>query len=130
MRVEIRCDTDEPSTQKRTKARHDPATLRVMQETLGQESSQHSARQRRGDPPPSYTEGSEEEEKIEEEEGTESDEVEDDTYEQPQSLLTAMEWGPQKRSLATSPIPRRATKPHTPNKAKRLHVHLPSTSKE
>jgi hypothetical protein len=30
MRVKIRHDTDEPSTQMRTKARHDPATLRVV----------------------------------------------------------------------------------------------------
>jgi hypothetical protein len=83
MRVKIRRDTDEPSSQRRTKARHDPATLWVVQEALGQESSQHSTRLRRGDSPPSYAEGSEEEE-IEEEEGTESDddEVEDDTYEQ------------------------------------------------
>jgi hypothetical protein len=62
MRVKIKHDMDEPSTQRRTKARHDPATLRVVQETLGQEFSQHSARTKRGDPPPSYAEGSDEEE--------------------------------------------------------------------
>jgi hypothetical protein len=89
MRVKIRRDTDEPSTQRRTMARHDPTTLRVVQETLGQEYSQHSARPRRGDPLPSYVEGSDEEEEIEEE-GTESDddELEDDTYEQPPRAST------------------------------------------
>jgi hypothetical protein len=39
MRVEIRCEMEEPTTQRRTKARHDPTTLRVVQEALGQESS-------------------------------------------------------------------------------------------
>jgi hypothetical protein len=83
MRVKIRCETDEPSTQRRTKARHDPTALRAVQEALGQEGSQRSSRPRRGDPPPSYAEGSDVE--IEEEERTESDddEVEGDTYEQP-----------------------------------------------
>jgi hypothetical protein len=83
MRVKIRHESEEPSTQRRTKARHDPAALRAVQEALGQEGSQRSTRPRRGDPPPSYAERSEEE--IEEEERTESDddEVEDDTNEQP-----------------------------------------------
>jgi hypothetical protein len=53
------------------------------QEALGQEISQRSFRPRRGDPPPTYAEGSEEEIEEEEEERTESDddEVEDETYE-------------------------------------------------
>jgi hypothetical protein len=87
MRVEIRRETEEPSTQRRTKARHNPAALRAVQEALGQEGSQRSSRPRRGDPPPSYAEGSDDEIE-EEEERTESDddEVEDDTYEQPPSL--------------------------------------------
>jgi hypothetical protein len=84
VRVKVRRDNEEPSTQRRTKARHDPAALRAVQEALGQESSQRSSRPRRGDPPPSYAEGSEEEiVEEEEEERTESDddEVEDETYE-------------------------------------------------
>jgi hypothetical protein len=83
MRVKIRRKTEEPSTQRRTKARHDPAALRVVQETLAQEGSQRSSRPRRGDPPPSYVEGSEEEIEEEEEERTESDggDEEDETYE-------------------------------------------------
>jgi hypothetical protein len=85
MRVKIRRETEEPSTQRRTKARHDPTALRVVQEALGQEGSQHSSRPRRGDPHPSYAEGSDDEIEEEEEERTESDDdgVEDDTYEQP-----------------------------------------------
>jgi hypothetical protein len=39
MRVKIRREIEEPSTQRRTKARHDPTTLRVVQEALGQEGS-------------------------------------------------------------------------------------------
>jgi hypothetical protein len=85
VRVKISRGNEEPSTQRRTKARHDPSALRAVQEALGQESSQRSSRPRRGDPPPSYAEGSEEEiEEEEEEERTESDddEVEDETYEE------------------------------------------------
>jgi hypothetical protein len=85
MRVKIRRETEEPSTQRRTKARHDPAALRAVQEALGQEGYQRSSRPRRGDPPPSYAEGSEEEiEEEEEEERTESDggDEDDETYEQ------------------------------------------------
>jgi hypothetical protein len=99
---------------------------------LGQESSQRSARPRRGDPPPSYAEGSEEEE-IKEEEGIESDdddEVEDDTYVQPTEPPRAMGRAQLKRRLVTCPIPRRATKPPTYNKAERPIVHLPSINKE
>jgi hypothetical protein len=83
MRVKIRRETEEPSTQRRTKTRHDPAALRAVQEELGQGGSQRSSRPRRGDPPPSYVEGSEEEIE-EEEERIESDggEEEDETYEQ------------------------------------------------
>jgi hypothetical protein len=83
VRVKVRHETEEPFTQRRTKARHDPAALRVVQEALGQEGSQRRSRPRRGDPPPSYAEGSEEEIEEEEEEKIESDdgEEEDDTYE-------------------------------------------------
>jgi hypothetical protein len=83
VRVKVSRGNEEPSTQRRTKARHDPSALRAVQEALGQESSQRSSRPRQGDPPPSYAEGSEEEIVEEEEERTESDdEVEDETYEQ------------------------------------------------
>jgi hypothetical protein len=61
MRVKIRREIEEPSTQRRTKARHDPAALQAVKEALGQEGSQRSSRPRRGDPPPSYAEGSKEE---------------------------------------------------------------------
>jgi hypothetical protein len=88
VRVKVRRETEEPSTQRRTKARHDPAALWVVQETLAQEECQRSSSPRRGDPPPSYAEGSEEEieeekeEEEEEEERTESDggDEEDETY--------------------------------------------------
>jgi hypothetical protein len=82
VRFKVRLEIEEPSTQRRTKARHDPAPLRAVQEELGQGGSQHSSRPRRGDPPPSYAERSEEEiEEEEEEERTESDDVEEDeTY--------------------------------------------------
>jgi hypothetical protein len=83
VRVKVGRGNEEPSTQRRTKARHDPAALQAVQEALGHEGFQRSSRPRRGDPPPSYAERSEEE--IEEEgERTESydDEVEDETYEQ------------------------------------------------
>jgi hypothetical protein len=65
-RVKVGRGNEEPSTQRWTKARHDPTALQAVQEALGQEVSQRSSRPRRGDPPPSYAEGSEEE--IEEEE--------------------------------------------------------------
>jgi hypothetical protein len=68
VRVKVRRDNEEPSTQRRTKARHDPAALQAVQEALGHEGSQCSSRPRRGDPPPSYAEGSEEEIEEEEEE--------------------------------------------------------------
>jgi hypothetical protein len=58
VRVKVRRETEEPSTQRRTKARHDLAALRAVQEALGKEGSQHSSRPRRGNPPPSYAEGS------------------------------------------------------------------------
>jgi hypothetical protein len=35
VRVKLRRETEEPSTQRRTKARHDPAALRTVQEALG-----------------------------------------------------------------------------------------------
>jgi hypothetical protein len=39
MRVKICRETEEPSTQRRTKAMHDPAALRAVQEALGQDRS-------------------------------------------------------------------------------------------
>jgi hypothetical protein len=36
VRVKVRRDNEEPSTQRRTKARHDPAALQAVQEALGQ----------------------------------------------------------------------------------------------
>jgi hypothetical protein len=132
VRVKVRCETVEPSTQRRTKARHDPAALRAVQEALGQEGSQRNSRPRRGDPPPSYAEGSDEEIEEEEEERTESDDdkVEDDTYEQPPSLLAAMERGLLSRNHATSLIPRKAIKPPISNKAVSLLAFLLNISKE
>jgi hypothetical protein len=83
VRVKVSRGNEEPSTQRRTKARHDPAALRAVREALGQEGSQRSSSPRRGDPPPSYAEGSEDEIEEEEEERTESDgDEEDETYEQ------------------------------------------------
>jgi hypothetical protein len=35
VRVKVQRETEEPSTQRRTKARHDPAALRAVQEELG-----------------------------------------------------------------------------------------------
>jgi hypothetical protein len=80
VRVKVGRGNEEPSTQRRTKARHDPAALRAVQGVLEQEGSQRSFRPIRGDPPPSYAKGSEEEIEEEEEERTESDgDEEDDT---------------------------------------------------
>jgi hypothetical protein len=80
-----------------------------VQETLGQESSQHSSRPRRSDPPPSYAEGSEAEE-IEEEEGTESvdDEVEDNTYEQPPEPPRRHGKGPANEKIRYKPHPKKS----------------------
>jgi hypothetical protein len=133
VRVKVSRETEEPSTQRRTKARHDPAALRAVQKALGEEGSQRSSRPRRGDPPPSYAEGSEEEiEEEEEEERTESDggDEEDETYEQSPNLHVAMERGHQKKNLATSLTPKGVTKPPMSTKAVPLLVFLPSTSKE
>jgi hypothetical protein len=107
MRVKIRRETEEPSTQRRTKARHDPTSLRAVQKALGQESSQRSTRPRRGDPPPSYVEGSEEE--IEEKR-TESDddEIEDDTYEQPPEPPRRHGKGPVKEKTRYKPHPKKS----------------------
>jgi hypothetical protein len=46
------------------------------------------------------------------------------------NLLVAMERGQQKKNLATSLTPKRATKPPLSTKAVPLIVFLPSTSKE
>jgi hypothetical protein len=128
----ILCETEEPSTQRRTKARHDPAALRGVQEALGQEGSQRSSRTRRSDPPPSYAEGSEEEIEEEEEERTESDggDEEDETYEQSPEPPRRHGKGQQKRKLATSLTPKRATKLLMSTKVVSLLAFLPNTSKE
>jgi hypothetical protein len=134
VRVKVRRETEEPSTQRRTKARHDSAALRAVQETLAQEGSQCSSRPRRGDPPPSYAEGSEEEiEEEEEEERTESEggDEEDETYEQSPELPRRHGKGPaEQKNLATSLTPKRATKPPMSIEAVPLLASLPSTSKE
>jgi hypothetical protein len=106
VRLKVSRGNVEPSTQRRTKARHDPAAFRAVQEALGQESSQHSSRPRRGDPPPSYAEGSEEE-IVEEEEGTESDddEVEDESYEQSPKPPRRHGKGPAKKRSRYKPQP-------------------------
>jgi hypothetical protein len=49
VRVKVCRETEEPSTHRRTKARHDPAALRAVQEELDQGGSQRSSRPRRGD---------------------------------------------------------------------------------
>jgi hypothetical protein len=112
VRVKVRRETKEPSTQRRTKARHDPAALRAVQEVLGQEGSQRSSRPRRGDPPPSYVERSEEEieeEVEEEEERTESDgEKEDDTYEQPPEPPRRHGKGPAREKTRYKPHPKKS----------------------
>jgi hypothetical protein len=111
VRVKVRRETEEPSTQRRTKARHDPAALRAVQEALGQEGSQRSSRPRRGDPPPSYAEGSDEEiEEEEEEERTERDDdkVEDDTYEQPLEPPRRHGKGPAKDKSRYKPHPKKS----------------------
>jgi hypothetical protein len=121
MRVKIRHDTEEPSTQRRTKARHDPAALRAVQEELGQGGSQHSSRPRRGDPPPSYAERSEEEIE-EEEERTESDggEEEDETYEQSPEPPRRHGKGPAKEKTRY--------KPHSKKSHQASYVHQSRTA--
>jgi hypothetical protein len=52
MRVKIRRDAEDPSTQIRTKARHDPATLRVVQETLGEIILSAQCKAKKGCSPP------------------------------------------------------------------------------
>jgi hypothetical protein len=108
MRVKIRRETEKPSTQRRTKARHDPTALRAVQEALGQEGSQRNTRPRMGDPPPSYAEGSDDE--IEEEERTKSDddEVEDATYEQPPEPPRRHGKGPAMEKTHYKPHPKKS----------------------
>jgi hypothetical protein len=110
VRVKVQRKTEEPSTQRRTKARHDPAALRAVQEKLGQEGSQRSSRPRRGDPPPSYAERSEDEiEEEEEDERIESDgEEEDDTYEQPPEPPHRHGKGPAKLKPRYKPPPQKS----------------------
>jgi hypothetical protein len=130
MRVKIRRETEEPSTQRRTKARHHPATLRVVQEALGQESSQRSTMPRRNDPPPSYAEGSEKE--IEEEERTESDddEVEDHTYEQPPEPPCRHGKGSAKEKTRYKPHPKKSHQAPYIQQSRPLLVLLLNTNKE
>jgi hypothetical protein len=111
VRVKVRCETEEPSTQRRTKARHGLAALRAVQEELGQGGSQRNSRPRRGDPPSSYAERSEEE--IEEEEGeeerTESDDVEEDeTYDQPPEHPRRHGKGPAREKTRYKPHPKKS----------------------
>jgi hypothetical protein len=132
VRLKVSRGNEEPSTQRRTKARHDPAAFRAVQEALGQEGSQRSSRPRRGDPPPSYVEGSEEEIMVEEEEATESDddEVEDETYEQSPEPPRRHGKGPAKERSRYKPHPKRAIKPPISTKAAQLLEFLLNTSKE
>jgi hypothetical protein len=130
VRVKVGRGNEEPSTQRRTKARHDPAALQAVQKALGQEGSQRCSRPRRGDPPPSYAEGSEEEIE-EEEERTESDgDQEDETYEQSPEPPHRHGKGQAKGKPHYKPIPKRAIKPHMSIKAVQLLVFLLNTSKE
>jgi hypothetical protein len=112
VRFKVRLEIEEPSTQRRTKARHDPAALRAVQEELGQGGSQRSSRPRRGDPPPSYAERSEEEiEEEEEEERTESDDVEEDeTYDQPPEPPRRHGKGPAREKTCYKPHPKKSHK--------------------
>jgi hypothetical protein len=109
VRVKVCRKTEEPSTQRRTKARHDPTALRAVQEELGQGGSQRSSRPRRGDPPPSYAERSEEEIEEEEEERTESDDVEEDeTYDQPPESPRRHGKGPAREKTRYKPHPKKS----------------------
>jgi hypothetical protein len=112
VRVKVSRGNEEPSTQRRTKARHNPAALRAVQEALGQEGSQRSSRPRRGDPPPSYAEESEEEiveEEEEEEERTESDgDEEDETYEKSPEPPRRPGKGPAKEKPRYKPHPKKS----------------------
>jgi hypothetical protein len=110
MRVKIMCETEEPSTQRRTKARHEPVALRVMQDALVQEGSQRTSRPRRGDPPPFYAEESDYEIEEEEEDRIESDddEVEDETYEQPPEPPRRHGKGPAKEKTCYKPHPKKS----------------------
>jgi hypothetical protein len=128
-RVKIRREMEEPSIQRRTKARHDPAALRAVQEALGQESSQRSTRPRGGDPPTSYAKGSDEE--IEEERTkSDDDEVEDDTYEQPPEPPRRHGKGPTKEKTCYKPHPKKSHQAPTSSKSGPLLVLLLNTNKE
>jgi hypothetical protein len=122
VRVKVGRGNEKPSTQRRTKARHDPAALQAVQEALGHEGSQRSSRPRRGDPPPSYAEGSEEEIE-EEEERTESDddEVEDETYEQSPEPPRRHGKGPAKEKPHYKPHPKKS------HQAPYVHQSRPAT---
>jgi hypothetical protein len=122
VRVKVSRGNEEPSTQRRTKARHDPAALQAVQEALGQEVSQRNSRPRRGDPPPSYAEGSEEEMEEEEEERTESDgDEEDETYEQSPEPPSRHGKGPAKEKPRYKPHPKKS------HQASYVHQSRPAT---
>jgi hypothetical protein len=126
VRVKVGRGNEEPSTQRRTKARHDPAALWAVQEVLEQEGSQRSSRPRRGDPPPSYAKGSEEEieeeEEEEEEERTESDgDEEDETYEQSPEPPRRDGKGPAKEKPRHKPHPKKS------HQAPYVHQSSPAT---
>jgi hypothetical protein len=112
MRVKIRCDMNEASTQRRTKARHDPATLRVVQETFGQKSSQHSEGQEGVIPLHLILRAVMRRKRL---------------WRKKELRVTMMR---SKEKPRYKPHPKKNHKSHASNKAKRLHVHLPNTSKE
>jgi hypothetical protein len=121
VRVKIGRGNEEPSTQRRTKARHYPAALKAMQEALGQEVSQRSSRPRRGDPPPYYAKGSEEEIEEEEERTKSDDEVEDETFEQSPEPPRRHGKGPAKEKPRYKPHPKKS------HQAPYVHQSRPAT---
>jgi hypothetical protein len=131
VRLKVSRGNEEPSTQQRTRARHDPSALRAVQEALGHELSQRSSRPRRGDPPPSYAKGSEEE-IVEEEERTESDddEVEDETYEQSPEPPQRHGKGPAKEKSRYKPHPKKSHQAPMSTKVVQLLEFLLNISKE
>jgi hypothetical protein len=130
VRVKVGRGNEEPSTQRRTKARHDPAALQAVQEALGQEVSQCSSRPRRGDPPPSYAEESEKEIEEEEEERTESDgDEEDETYEQSPEPPRRHGKGPAKEKPRYKPHPKKSHQAPYVHQS-RLATRVPSKHKQ
>jgi hypothetical protein len=75
--MRIKPETSEPFAPRRTTARHDPTTLRVVQETLSQQSSQWRAKARHDLGPPQPE--SEEEEEVSEESSDDDDDDDDES---------------------------------------------------